>query len=118
MIENDALIPVVFGPRSRAGNGDAVLVEASGAAAPLQCDPGSTMTFSVARQGGHPAACACCTPRGAVAEALGRLFLARVRGEIPFFRRVVAITSTEAGAAAVRAAGANDPLTAARYRLA
>jgi hypothetical protein len=118
MIASDTLIPVVFDSRPSSAAGDAVLMEASGAGSRLRMETGSTAIFSVARPGGHPAACACCAPRGAVAEALGRLFLARVRGEIPFFRRVVAVAVTEAGAAAVREALASDPLTAARYRLA
>jgi hypothetical protein len=47
---------------------------------------------------------------------LGRLFLARVRGELPWFRGVVAVTRSEAGADAVRAALVDDVVTAARFR--
>lgn len=66
----------------------------------------------------HPAGCACCTPRGPVAEALGRLFLARARGEVGFFRSVIARPASPAGEAAIRAALAGDPLVSARFRLA
>ncbi|MDE2573876.1 MAG: hypothetical protein KGL55_01045, partial [Rhodospirillales bacterium] len=58
--------------------------------------------------------CACCLPRHGAAAALGALFLARARGEVPFFRRVLAVVRD---AAAVRAALAGDVVTAARFRL-
>jgi hypothetical protein len=62
--------------------------------------------------------CACCTPRGPVAEALGRLFLARTRGDGAFFRSVVAVVTTSGGRTAVRAALAQDQVCAGRFRLA
>lgn len=65
----------------------------------------------------HAAGCACCLPRGAVAMALARLFLARVRGEVGFFTAVAALPASEAGAAAIRDALARDPLIVGRYRL-
>ncbi len=64
----------------------------------------------------HPRGCLCCAPRGPAAEALGRLFLARARGELPWFRSVVAVTRSTAGADAVRAALTGDVVTAARFR--
>jgi hypothetical protein len=67
--------------------------------------------------GGHPMGCTCCTPRGPVADALGRLFLARARREVPWFSAVVAVARTEAGADAVRAALRDDVVTTARFRL-
>ncbi len=70
-----------------------------------------------ARADGHPAGCACCVPRGAVAADLARLFLARARGEVPFFRRVVAVPDGGAGTDAVRAALRDDPFVSARFRL-
>ncbi len=66
----------------------------------------------------HPLGCACCLPRGPVAVALGRLFLARARGEAPLFDTVIAVTRGAAGAAAVRAALTDDVVTRARFRLA
>ena len=69
------------------------------------------------RLAGHPLGCPCCIPRGPVAEALGRLFLARARGEAVWFRSV-AVLATPAGEAAVRAALAEDQVSAGRFRLA
>ena len=69
-----------------------------------------------ARIGGHPAGCNCCAPRGPVATALGALFLARARGELPWFRSVVAVTHGADGVDAVRAALTGDVVTTARFR--
>ncbi len=68
-------------------------------------------------QAGHVTGCACCVPAGPAAEALRRLFLARVRGEQKFFREVVVLAQTPVGEEAVRAAVADDPVVSARYRL-
>lgn len=62
----------------------------------------------------HGVGCACCAPRGPAAEALGRLFLARARGVVPWFSRVV-VVADEGGVAAVRAALAGDAVTMARF---
>jgi hypothetical protein len=51
-----------------------------------------------------------------VAQALGRLFLARARAEVPWFHSVVAVTRSAAGAGAVQAALTADVVTAARFR--
>ncbi len=66
----------------------------------------------------HVFGCACCLPRGPVAVALGRLFLARARGEAPLFDTVLAVTHSAAGRAAVHAALEGDVVTRARFRLA
>jgi hypothetical protein len=65
----------------------------------------------------HGANCACCVPRGEVARALDRLFLARARGELGWFRRVVVVCG-EAGQVEVLAALGADPVVSARFRLA
>jgi hypothetical protein len=65
----------------------------------------------------HLAGCACCAGRLPAALALDRLFQARVRGQVGWFDRVVALTGTEAGRAEIAAALREDPLTLARYRL-
>jgi hypothetical protein len=94
--------------------GDAVLIEGESAAPagrPVQCfrlSPGLA---------GHAPGCACCVPRGPVAEALSRLFLARARGEVAWFH-AVAVHASPAGQAAVRAALATDQVAAGRFRLA
>ena len=87
----DARIPVVFG--AEPGPSDAVLP-------PL---PGSV----------HPAGCGCCTIRSQAAAALDRLFLQRVRGEVPWFTRVVLPFPDPAVLAALR----TDPVLSMRYRL-
>jgi hypothetical protein len=116
MVEStDDRVPVRFGSGDAAGPDDALLVEGDAtvpdghAVARFRLAPGLI---------GHPFGCACCTPRGPVAEALGRLFLARARGEVAFFRSVVALVATPAGEAAVRAALAEDQVSAGRFRLA
>ncbi len=94
----DARIAVVFGDGSARQEGDVVLSE------------GLTNP-------GHLAGCACCTSRTAAADALGRLFLQRARGEVAFFRRVL-VEADEMGKAAVRTAFQADPVVSARFRLA
>ncbi|MBN8890536.1 MAG: hypothetical protein BGP12_06300 [Rhodospirillales bacterium 70-18] len=106
----DARVPVVFGPAELAGPEDALLLEA-GQAAPAGAGP--AVAWLAARAASHAVGCACCVPRGAVATALGGLFLARARGEVGFFRRVVAAVSDPA---AVRSALAEDRLLAGRFR--
>ena len=51
-----------------------------------------------------------------VAQALSRLFLARARGEMGFFRGVLAVTVTAAGQEAVLTALADDPLVSAWFK--
>ena len=111
--DEDARILVRF--RSAAAPGAALLIEDGGADAML---PGRPTACFAASQTIHAAGCRCCLPRGPVSLALGRLFLARARGEVAFFDVVVAVTLTPAGAAAVRAALQDDVVTRARFRLA
>ena len=115
MVESpDDRVPVRFGSAEVAGQDEALLVEGDTGVPPghagarFRLGPGLT---------GHPFGCACCVPRGPVAEALGRLFLARARGEVAFFRSVVVVATPE-GEAAVRAALAEDQVSAGRFRLA
>ncbi len=63
----------------------------------------------------HAVACSCCGGRTPAATALDRLFQARVRGTVPWFRRVLAFTP--GAEAAVRAAVEQDTLARARFRL-
>ena len=111
----DDRVPVWFGSGEAAGPDAALLVEgdtvvsAGHVMARFRLGPGLT---------GHPVGCTCCVPRGPVAEALGRLFLARARGEAAFFRSVVAVVATPVGEAAIRAALARDHVSAGRFRLA
>jgi len=108
----DPRVLVVFAPAASAGPGDALLLEGEGAG-----PEGVPMArFSAARPG-HVVGCACCAPRGAVAQALHALFLARSRGTCGFFTRVV-VAAGPAGEAAVRQALAEDVFLAGRYRAA
>ena len=88
----DARIPVVFG------------VE------PTRTDLLLTPVGSAASE----PSCACCIARAPVAKEFDRLFLQRVRGDIPWFSRVVLATDD----AAVREAIEADPLLSSRFRLA
>ena len=126
----DGRIGVRFGAASDAGPEDALLIEdvardageapgdgvaLMGGAAPA-ARPALAQFTAPVRIAAHPFGCMCCTQRGPVAEALGRLFLARARGELPWFRSVVAVTCSAAGADAVRAALTADVVTTARFR--
>jgi hypothetical protein len=107
----DARIPVLFAPAATAGPGDALLTEAD--------LPGGAMPVWAAapRPHGVASGCVCCRPGGAPAQALRRLFLARARGEVAFFSRLV-VAAGAAGEAAVRQALASDAFLAGRYRVA
>lgn len=95
----DGRVPVAFGASLDAQEDDAVLADGLEGAAR------------------HEAGCACCAARTPAAQALGRLFMQRARGEVAFFRRVL-IDSDAGTEAAVRAALRSDPVVAARFRLA
>jgi hypothetical protein len=101
-------IPIVMG--GCPADDDAVLVEA-GQTMPAA---GYAVEFA-AGKAGHPLSCACCTQRGPVADALGRMFRARATGAAPFFKRVVVLASA-AGQASVHAALMDDVVTGARYQ--
>jgi hypothetical protein len=106
----DARIPLVFGRVEDAGPDDAVLMEGDDPVAVA----GAVVRIAPAAVADHAPGCACCLPRPPVAAALGGLFLARARGEVPFFRRVVAVVADDAP---IRAAIAGDPLVSGRFRL-
>jgi hypothetical protein len=121
---DDGRVGVRFGAASDAGPEEALLIEGdapgagdapSGRSMPAGRPAVARFALPV-RNATHPLGCVCCAPRGPVAEALGRLFLARARGELAWFRCVVAVTRSAAGADAVRAALAADVVTAARFR--
>ncbi|MBF0372053.1 MAG: GTP-binding protein [Alphaproteobacteria bacterium] len=61
--------------------------------------------------------CLCCKLRGDMVTALRNLFLERVRGGIPEFRRVVIETTGLADPAPILHTLMTDPLIGARYRL-
>ena len=113
MIGPDPLTPVRFGPLGEAAVGTALLLEGD-LAAPAGFP---SARFEVGSAFGHAVGCACCRPRGAAAEALSRLYLARVLGAAAPFAEVLVVTASAAGRRAVVDAIANDPLTRARFRL-
>jgi hypothetical protein len=106
----DARVPVVFGDIATAGPDDGLLIEGAAPAPPGR----AVARFTPGPLRWHAPGCACCAPRAAAAAALGRLYLARARGEVAFFHRVVAVVNDPA---AVRAALSGDALAAGRFRL-
>jgi hypothetical protein len=114
-MDQDSRLLVRFGGVAQAGAQAALLIEDG-----VDADPprAAAVGHFAVKASAHAIGCACCLPRGPVSVALGRLFLARARGEVEFFDQVVAITHSKAGAAAVRAALEDDVVTRARFRLA
>lgn len=108
----DARVPVRTGRVEEAGTEVALLIE-GGVAVPA----GVAVARIAAIPAQHAPGCACCVPRGPIAEALARLFIARARGEVPFFREVVAVLD-DTSLAGLHQALETDPLLAGRYRLA
>ncbi len=89
----------------------AVLLEAGGDA-----PPGAVAEARFDPSLPHAVACACCQGRCPVAEALDRLFLARVRGQVPWFQRVLALAENAQGQVLIEAALNGDAVTVARFR--
>jgi hypothetical protein len=112
----DARIPVVFAGIAEATPSDALLLE-DDMPSPHPISAATVARFrpSLPSAAGHVPGCLCCVPRQPAAEALGRLFLARVRGDVKFFDRVVACVRDPD---LVRAALAQDQMASARFRLA
>jgi hypothetical protein len=96
---SDVRIPIVMGETDSALPDDFVLDLAGQAAA-----------------AGHPPGCACCQPRSALGRSLGALFVARARGTIRPFARVL-VTGTD-DPETVAAALDADIVARARYRFA
>jgi hypothetical protein len=115
--EQDPRVTVRFGRLADAPASAALLIEHAAATADQRPTSAAVAHFSLPATS-HALGCACCLPRGPVSLALGRLFLARARGEAPLFDTVVAVTRSAAGRAAVCAALEADVLTRARFRLA
>jgi hypothetical protein len=118
-MEQDSRLIVRFAgsAESKADAATALLIE-DGDPAASPPPAGASVAHFVLSASWHALGCACCLPRGPVSAALGRLFLARARGEAPLFDTVVAVTRSAAGRAAVCAALETDVVTRARFRLA
>ncbi len=93
---NDARIDVVVGDRDHARVGD--------------------LTLAVPAPTQHLIGCRCCGGRDPLASALAAAFVARARGDIPWFDRVLLI---DVGQHTERVAETleSDPVTRARFRL-
>jgi hypothetical protein len=107
----DARIPLIFGDAAQADAEDVLLVEGE---APVEA---AVARFEAVHAASHAVGCACCTPRSGAAKALSRLLLARARGEIPFFRKVIAVAGTEPGRQAVLDALETDQIVSGCFRL-
>ncbi len=105
----EARIGVILARPDRAGPEEALLAEGG--------HPDAVASFLPGKATGHGPGCPCCLPRNAAGRALALLLQARARGEVPFFRRVVAFTTTEEGRAELLAALATDPVASACFRL-
>lgn len=116
-MEQDSRLPVRFGGAAETIGSAALLIEDGATAAEAAPVTAPVARFALPATS-HRLGCACCLPRGPAAQAFGRLFLARARGEVPPFDSVVAVTRSAAGRAAVFAALEDDVLTQARFRLA
>lgn len=75
-------------------------------------DPGAATQFVKMNSG-----CLCCTVRGDLEVALRDLYLKRVRGQVPDFKRVVVETTGLADPAPILHTLMDDPILAAYYRL-
>jgi hypothetical protein len=111
---------VRIGRLAEARLGDALLIEGDSGVVPpgLPAERFRLAAPVFGKAGPHRIGCACCTPRGPVADALARLFLARARGEVGLFGAVLAVPAGAAGAAAIRAVLDTDQVAASRFRLA
>jgi hypothetical protein len=107
----DARVPLIIGTMAIAGPQDLLLLEGE----PWDLDGRAAVFFDV--DSGHAPGCGCCGPRGAAGRALARALHGRARGDLPFFRRVVAVVVTQAGRAQVEAAVRDDPVASACFRL-
>jgi hypothetical protein len=105
--------PAALAAALAAGPPAAVLVQAP----PGTLPPGAVAQGSFDALMPHAVACACCQGRGPAAEALDRLFQARVRGQCRWFDRLLALAETPEATALLHAALRDDAVTAARFRL-
>jgi len=106
---SDPRIPVRFAP---AMGGSFALLREAGAPPP---PPGAALVVEFSLLA-HRIGCACCGGRPVAALAFDRLFLARVKGDCPWFDAVHALPAGAAGRAALIAALDEDRTTRARFR--
>lgn len=105
----DARIPVIFGAIADARPDDALLIEGD-----VGAPEGRVVVRLMADANpSHSIGCVCCVPRSAAGSALAGLFLSRGRGDVAYFRRVLAITSDPD---AITEAIENDMLASSWFR--
>lgn len=64
----------------------------------------------------HKLDCNCCAGRGPAAEALDRMFQARIRSQCAWFEQVIGVVQSAEARAEVLDALVQDPLAKARFR--
>lgn len=107
----DARVPMVFGGIEDAGPDDALLLDGEMAAPAGRV----VVRLSGVASPAHAAGCVCCAPQSEAGSALAGLFLKRGRGEVGYFRRVLAVTENrDAVIEAVR----GDVLASGWFRIA
>jgi hypothetical protein len=104
--------PATLAEALAAGPPAALLVEAP----PAPLPDGAVAQASFDPFMSHEVACTCCDGRSPAATALDRLFQARIRGQCPWFERVLAMAETPEAQASLQAALHEDALTSARFR--
>jgi hypothetical protein len=113
---SDLRIPLIragaAGPRAPT---DAILREGPAAAGGGTDGPNEAW-FQPGGAGLHAANCNCCQPRNPAGVAIAALLFAAARGHAPAFQRLVVVTTTPEGAAAIEHALACDPLVRARFK--
>ncbi|MFB9969601.1 hypothetical protein ACFFMP_05955 [Pseudoroseomonas cervicalis] len=108
----DARTPLRLADPASIPAGAVLLAEDGAPARP----PGPGGGFAAPPAAAHPIGCACCQPRNPAAIALDRLFLARTRGQAPWFTEIWVVLRTGDGASAIAAALETDSVTQARFR--
>jgi hypothetical protein len=108
-LQFDARVPLVFGETALAGPDDALLMEAGAPGAEA-----ATAIFCVEQR--HAQGCVCCGARTASGRALGALLQDRARGRVAFFKRVVAVTISDAARKDIEEALSLDPVARACFR--
>ena len=116
-MDADDRVTLIFGQLADARPGDAVLYDgARGDAVPSKDVPVASFAPDTTRNTliDHSIGCRCCGGRDPAALALAGLFLARARGEVGYFSRVVVDVGD---VSLVRAMLEHDLFVRARFRL-
>ena len=117
MNPTDPRLPVLLRARldpTELAPDDVVLLDAGLAHPALPVGAVSRQVAFTPAGAAHGTACACCGGQTALGRVLLRLLVERARGEIPFFRRLVAVADMQ-GRASLLAALRSDPIVGSRY---